>query len=215
MSRINTRDLILDTSRELFNNRGVDSVSINKLADHLDISTGNLTYYFKRKHNIIGTHIQVLEARLVDILEDFPLEGSAKEFIAAYAKLFEVTWHYRFLFNNAAYLIQNKLLDADGYDRLINHIQGVVLARIRHLTDAGLMNEVPPPFSTKTLSDSMWWQWLGWLEVNQIRAPKKQLAFPKLLASGIRHTIFITHHYMKKRYLNQLLAALEEFESTV
>jgi AcrR family transcriptional regulator len=213
MSRINTRDVILDTSRELFNSQGVDYVSINKLADHLSISTGNLTYHFKRKRDIIATHLEMLESGIVDILEDFPLEGNAREFIEAYARLFEITWHYRFLFNNAAHLIQNKLLDTEEYERLINHIQGVVIARIEHLTQAGLMSEVAPPFSAKTLSDSMWWQWLGWLEVNQIRKPADQLAFPKLLASGIKHSIFITHHYMKKRYLNQLLAALEEFET--
>tara|TARA_B110000503_G_scaffold139858_2_gene229262 strand:+ start:231 stop:878 length:648 start_codon:yes stop_codon:yes gene_type:complete len=213
MSRIKTRDLILDTSRALFNSKGVDSVSINKLAKHLGISTGNLTYHFKRRKDIMAHHIQALESELIDVVEDFPLEGNAKEFIFAYAKLFEVTWNYRFLFNNAAHLIQNEFLSPEEYELLINHIQGVVLARIKHLTEAGFMKEIPQPFDAEILSDSMWWQWLGWLEVNQIRKTSDQLPLSKLLASGVRHSIFITHHYMKKRYLDQLLKALEEFEA--
>ena len=213
MSRTKTRDLILQTSRELFNEQGADSVSINKLCHHLAISTGNLTYHFKRKRDIISTHLQQLEELLVETLEGFPYEGNAREFVRAYAKLFEITWHYRFLFNNAAHLIQNKLLTTAEYDNLINHIQGVVVARIKHLSSNGFMSGVQAPFDAKILSDSLWWQWLGWLEVNQIH--KEDIPFRLLLASGIKHSIFISHHYMKKRYLKQLLAALEEFEQEV
>ena len=213
MSRIKTRDLITDTSRELFNSKGVESVSINMLAEHLGISTGNLTYHFKRRKDIMAHHIEALENELMEVVSDFPYEGSAKEFVAAYAKLFEVTWNYRFLFNNAAHLIQNDFLSPEEYERLINHIQGVVLARIKHLTEAGLMKEIPAPFDARILSDSMWWQWLGWLEANQMRKSSDQLQLSELLASGIKHSIFITHHYMKKPYLKRLLVALEEFES--
>ena len=48
-----TRKEILDMSRKLFNQRGFNDVSIRDIATALGISNGNLTYYFKRKEEIV------------------------------------------------------------------------------------------------------------------------------------------------------------------
>ena len=49
----NTREEILTTAKRLFNERGYNSVSTRDIADALNISKGNLTYYFKKKEEII------------------------------------------------------------------------------------------------------------------------------------------------------------------
>ena len=45
----NTRQLILDTAKRLFNERGYNGVSLKDIADELNISKGNLTYHFRKK----------------------------------------------------------------------------------------------------------------------------------------------------------------------
>lgn len=49
----NTRQTILDTAKKLLNERGYNSVSTRDIAEALGISKGNLTYYFKKKEEII------------------------------------------------------------------------------------------------------------------------------------------------------------------
>ena len=44
---------ILDTARELFNQRGYNGVSLQDIASAVGISKGNLTYHFRKKERII------------------------------------------------------------------------------------------------------------------------------------------------------------------
>lgn len=48
-----TKQLILNTSKRLFNERGYNGVSLKDIADELNISKGNLTYHFKKKEEIM------------------------------------------------------------------------------------------------------------------------------------------------------------------
>lgn len=48
-----TRQEILDTAKRLFNERGYNDVSTRDISGELGISKGNLTYYFKKKEDII------------------------------------------------------------------------------------------------------------------------------------------------------------------
>lgn len=51
--RHDTRKEILDTAKMLFNEHGYNNVSTRDIAGALGISKGNLTYYFKKKEEII------------------------------------------------------------------------------------------------------------------------------------------------------------------
>lgn len=51
--RRNLKQEIIDKSHTLFNERGYDNVSMQNIADALEISKGNLTYHFKKKEDII------------------------------------------------------------------------------------------------------------------------------------------------------------------
>lgn len=51
--RHDTRKEILDTAKSLFNEHGYNNISTRDIAGALGISKGNLTYYFKKKEEII------------------------------------------------------------------------------------------------------------------------------------------------------------------
>lgn len=51
------RELILETARRLFAEKGYDGVSMRDIAGELGISVGNVTYYFKKKEDLIETSI--------------------------------------------------------------------------------------------------------------------------------------------------------------
>ena len=53
MFRESTREAIINQAKQLFNERGYFNVSMRDIADKLGISPGNLTYYFKKKEDLI------------------------------------------------------------------------------------------------------------------------------------------------------------------
>src|SRR3990167_2717606 len=48
-----TRDKILQTALQLFNQWGVPNVTLRRIAAEMGISQGNLNYYFKKREDII------------------------------------------------------------------------------------------------------------------------------------------------------------------
>jgi len=49
----NTRKDILDTAKKLFNEHGFNKVSLRDIAGDMEISTGNVTYHFKKKEDMV------------------------------------------------------------------------------------------------------------------------------------------------------------------
>lgn len=49
----NTKQIILDTARRLFTEKGFHDTSMRDIAAALNISVGNLTYHFKKKEDLI------------------------------------------------------------------------------------------------------------------------------------------------------------------
>ncbi len=64
-----TRDKILTTALNLFNEFGVPNVTLRRIAAEMKISQGNLNYYFKHREDII-------EALYFQLLETFEQEKS-------------------------------------------------------------------------------------------------------------------------------------------
>ena len=62
-----TRDRILETARNLFNDEGLAQVSTNRIATELDISPGNLHYHFKKKEVLVAWLLR----RLTESLRPF------------------------------------------------------------------------------------------------------------------------------------------------
>ena len=64
VSRRNTADLIVEGSIALFNRLGVSDVTTNHIATHLEISPGNLYYYFANKEAIIRAIFAQIKAQV-------------------------------------------------------------------------------------------------------------------------------------------------------
>lgn len=207
-SKTKTYDLILEESMALFNEDGIESVSIYRVAESIGISTGNLTYYFKRKTDLIAAHMKQLDTRLVQAFENFPHEEGPDAFIAAYAETFSLSWDYRFLFNGAPYLIHNDLVEPAEYEGLVADISGAMIKNIDQLIKQGLMNPITPPYSATMLVDCIWWNWLGWLRVNQLKPHRQRPEFSEILYNGINHSLFITRPYLKDAFFKDVHRAL-------
>ena len=56
------KKLILDTARKLFNEQGLSNVTIRKIAQEMKISSGNLTYHFQKREELVQSIFEDLES---------------------------------------------------------------------------------------------------------------------------------------------------------
>lgn len=78
------RDKIIETSIELFNKKGYAYVTMRDISDALKISPGNLTYYFKRKNDLMICIIamQYEEYKTLNFSWDVTIEGLNQQFLS-------------------------------------------------------------------------------------------------------------------------------------
>ena len=80
-----TRDKILQTALNLFNQHGVPNVTLRRIAAEMFISQGNLNYHFKHREDII-------EALYFQLLETFETEKVKRSIFNLYSILLAPEW---------------------------------------------------------------------------------------------------------------------------
>ena len=134
--RKNTRQNILDTARDLFNNRGFNAVSLQEIADAVGISKGNLTYHFKRKE---------------DLMEALLLENQKKELPASirtledldtlFLTMQQVVGQHSYYFLNYAQLSQSSEIIAGMQKKNVSTIRNLLLEGLRNLQETGFLRK--------------------------------------------------------------------------
>lgn len=103
---MNTKELILQTAINLFNQLGTARVTTNLIASEAEISPGNLYYYYKDKSHIIRKiYIQMMQEweKVYEQVEgDAMLEKTLTKFIELN---FELLWRYRFFYRETVALL--------------------------------------------------------------------------------------------------------------
>ncbi len=96
-----TRERILQTSLQLFNEYGAPRITTNHIADEMNISPGNLYYHFRNKDEIIYHLFQSYEKKISDALQVPQSRDLNMEDMWLYLHLvFESIWEYRFLYRD-------------------------------------------------------------------------------------------------------------------
>ncbi|GAB4109949.1 MAG: TetR/AcrR family transcriptional regulator [Roseiflexaceae bacterium] len=103
-----TRERILQTALELFNNSGTAAVSTNHIAKAMGISPGNLYYHFKDKENIIVALFEQMfdhtdRLYLLDP-NTMPTLGDLQRLVQA---TFVLNWQYRFIYRELIALLRH------------------------------------------------------------------------------------------------------------
>ena len=96
-----TRERILQTSLQLFNEYGAPRITTNHIADEMNISPGNLYYHFRNKDEIIYHLFVSYEKKISDALQVPQSRDLNMEDMWLYLHLvFESIWEHRFLYRD-------------------------------------------------------------------------------------------------------------------
>ena len=102
-----TRDRIVQCALALFNEQGERHITTNHIANHLDISPGNLYYHFPNKQAIIN---EIFTIYAKELLTQFTPKKHQQDSLMMFKSyldaIFNLMWKYRFFYANLPQILQ-------------------------------------------------------------------------------------------------------------
>ena len=205
------RERIIEASLELFNAHGVRSVTTNRIAAHISISSGNLYYHFGNKEEIIREIFpRITEAARSAIR--LPEEG---EITAAQVGRYHLAgirslWEYRFFFRDLTELLSRDPTLAEDYRELQGWLIGRFVSLFRRLVSQGQMNlrdfggEIE---RIATIAVILWTSWVNFVVASR---PQPHLQ-PDDLAEGALHGLLAFAPYLTEQFVEEVRAAIRSW----
>jgi len=143
---VKTRDRILVTSLELFNEQGEANTTTLDIATTLDISPGNLYYHFKGKDQIIAELFQQYEVALGGTLTaplESPLGVDRSEVENNWYFLYvvlEEMYQYRFFYHNLDDILRRYRSVRRGFRRLLQLKRAALFAICQTLLEQAVID---------------------------------------------------------------------------
>lgn len=164
-----TRDRILQTSLQLFNEHGEPRITTNHIADELDISPGNLYYHFRSKDEIIELLFQQFERRMDTALQTPARRVPDMEDMWLYLHLvFESIWEYRFIYRDLDNILSRNKKLRTHFRRILERKINTAAAICKGLVEAGVMNATSEDIAALTRNIAVVATY--WLNFQSVRA---------------------------------------------
>jgi AcrR family transcriptional regulator len=208
---VGNRERIIEASLELFNARGVRSVTTNRIAAHLSISSGNLYYHFRNKEEIIREIFpRIAEAARRSIR--LPEKG---QITAAHVGRYHLAgirslWEYRFFFRDLAELLSRDPILAEDYRELQRWLIERFVSLFQRLDSQGHMNLRDFGGDIERLATIAVILWTSWVNFVVTSRPQPDLE-PDDLAEGALHGFLAFAPYLDGQFVEQVRAAIRSW----
>jgi AcrR family transcriptional regulator len=177
---MSTRERIIETAIELFNQEGTAAVSTNHIARALGISPGNLYYHFRNKEEII----RAIYARLRPTWEEavsIPTEHppTLLDLERIINQHFRIVWDYRFYYREMPALLRRDAELNAAYQEVRRGGLANVEGLLRIFTQVGVLIVADPDETLPELARIIWILadfWLPFEELGEESATGVQLA---------------------------------------
>ena len=191
MTKQETKEKIVDTAIELFNERGSAKTSTRHIAEVMGISVGNLYYYFKNKEEIIR---RILERMIIDYdsaMNVDTLDNGLIDFEQLFTMVFSYHWKYRF-FKKEFITLFNKDKVLGGMFRAI---QARKIREIEMMISQQMSIEMIINIDSKTLNALVHNSWIlanYWITFLEIAGDMNE----QKLQEGIEAMMFLIKPYL-------------------
>lgn len=197
------RARVIAASLELFNRKRERDVTTNHIAAYLEISPGNLYYYFKNKEEIISELYRQLEQELLACLTLPAGRRLSLEDIATYLHaVLEILWRYRFFFREASSLVGRIPAIHARYAVLIDDVLGRARAIYAGLAEAGMLEATAEQI--ERLARNSWIVTVYWFTFLETRARHENVT-QKDAREGVLQLVALFYPYLSmpaKRFLD-------------
>ncbi|EDP58257.1 TetR/AcrR family transcriptional regulator [Vibrio sp. AND4] len=202
-----TRDKIVYAALELFNQHGERNITTNHIADHIEISPGNLYYHFRNKQEIVREIFALYSAEL---LERFtPIQGSQESLtmLKSYLdSLFTLMWKYRFFYANLPEILSRDEQLHEQYMDVQEKLQANLIAIMQEFVSLELLNVDQEQL--KSLVCTLHLIACSWLAYQLVMSPKTQIT-EQMVKQGMLQMLNVVKPVSTGQGMEQLLL-LEE-----
>lgn len=141
-----TKRRILDAGRELFNQYGVADVSQRRIAAHLSISPGNLTYHFKKSEDILeALYFELVDAMNMGMAEVKSMNYDLPHLFRMIDLMVDSFFEYRFIFLDFVQIMRNNEGIKKHYAQLSAMRKREFMEAVQQLTKNRVMRKAELP----------------------------------------------------------------------
>lgn len=207
-----TRDKIVYAALELFNQHGERNITTNHIADHIEISPGNLYYHFRNKQEIVREIFALYSAEL---LERFtPIQGSQESLtmLKSYLdSIFTLMWKYRFFYANLPEILSRDEQRHEQYIDVQEKLQANLIAIMQEFVSLKLLDVNEQQL--KSLVCTLHLIACSWLAYQSAMASKTSIT-EQMVKQGMLQMLNVVKPVATEQGLEQL-QLLEEAVSTL
>jgi AcrR family transcriptional regulator len=201
-----TRDRILETSLDLFNERGERNVTTNHIAQALGMSPGNLYYHFRNKGEIIFELFLRYEGEMASLL-DVPRDRAMtwQDKLGYFEAIFRSLWQYRFLHRDLEQLFAETPALRVRYSAFAGMSMQQAHAIYAGMIAAGLVEATDEEL--KALVLNLWvlaTSWTTFLHTTAAHTGQSDLLSEQMLRYGIYQIICLEEPYVRGEALTHL-----------
>jgi AcrR family transcriptional regulator len=209
---LKTRDRILLKSLALFNEQGERSVTTNHIASSLNISPGNLYYYFRSKEDIIFAIFLRYEQSMVEALSVPPDRTvTYMDKIGYFEAIFRQLWEYRFLHRDLAHLLEESPRLRESYRQFARKVMAQAYLVYNALREAKLINASEQ--DVRAMIVNIWIVTTSWASfvVSSGFFGEEVMLNQQLLRRGIYQIICLEAPYLQGEALEKLPELLAQY----
>lgn len=169
---MNTREKILQASVDLFNEKGIATVTLRDIADRVGISIGNLAYHFKNKDFIIHELYKLMETERQERLSEVQMIPSFENANRQTMAILRIAHKYRFFNLHTLDILRAYPEIAKLHRKQLESNIEYVSAILAYSVGTGNMNPEPYPGCYRRLSETIWTVLHFWLLGESVRGKK-------------------------------------------
>jgi len=197
LTRRDTKSLICEVARELFNLQGTANVSTNHVALELDMSPGNLYYHFRNKEAILDRLLAQYLGELKPYTNSNALESDIEDAWFFIHMTSELATRYRFIYRDTDYILGKYPPAAQAVSLALTSLLEAITRLLTGLDKNGAL-QLPSDQAHRDLAMNMLIVCTQWIRFRRHLAGKAQVDVEaEDLNAGVYQTLSIVMPYLE------------------